>query len=134
MEHFTVAVRTGGERRTIAVHIYPTQAAMVQAGRDFNGDPDLDGGTLALVQVWPQKQNPQAIIRLCYEHMHDHVFVHEIVHAAQIIYRWTNEDIDIPAHWHFTHHNEQFAHMISDMYLGLKAGINARYTITEHRS
>jgi hypothetical protein len=130
VDHFTVAVNTGGERRTIVVHVYPTQEAMVQAGRAFNDDPDLGDQTIAICQAWGRKQNPQAIIRVCHQRMLDHIFIHEIVHAAQAVYRWTNEDIDQPASAHFTHHNEQFAHMISDMYMSMRASITARYTIT----
>lgn len=131
MDHFTVAANTAGERRTVAVHVYPTQAEMTAAAHHFTGpDAGLSTNTQALVNAWHVKQNPQAIIRLCHQHMHDHVFVHEIVHAAQTIYRWTNPHINGPAADHFNHYNEEFAHLVSDLYMGLKHGINARYTIT----
>jgi len=131
IEHFTVAVNTGGQRRTVAIHIYPSQEAMVQAGQDFNGDDALSTDTQALVQVWSAKQNPQAILRFCHERMLDHIFIHEIIHAAQVIYRWTNPYVDEPASAHFTHYNEEFAHLVSDLYMGLREGIDARYTISK---
>jgi len=104
---------------------------MVQAGRDFNGDDALSPETAALVQAWDRKQNPQAILRFHFAAMLDHIFIHEIVHAAQVIYRWTNPYVDEPASAHFTHYNEEFAHLVSDLYMGLREGIDARYTISK---
>jgi hypothetical protein len=128
LDHFTVAVNTQGERRTIVVHVYPTQEGLVRSVEDFNGDI-LTADTQAVVNAWARKTNPQAILRLCHERLLDHVIVHEVVHAAQAIYRWT-ADMETPAAEHFTHYNEDFAHLVSDLYMGVWDGLRARYTIT----
>lgn len=129
MNHFTLAVRTGdNERRTILVHVYETQDQMNRAGQAHNGAYDLEAQ--ALCQAWYPRMNPQAIIRLHHGMLGNAVLIHEIVHAAQIVYRWTNQDMHEPAHQHFTHHNEQFAHMVSDMYRHMKDELAKRYVIT----
>lgn len=132
MDHFNIAARTNGKRSVVAVHMYPTQAAMLDAANDFHGTPETPLGTtcLAVVQAFIGFNQPQAIIRLCYQHVGKHILVHELTHAAQIAYIWTAGDIDAKASEHFTHHNEDFAHLVSDLYIALHRELDKRYTIT----
>lgn len=128
MAQFTLAVLHNGQRRTVKVHIYDAQRDMVEAGRKWNGDPALSDRTAALVQAHMGHHNPQAIARFCTEHLQANIIVHEMVHAAQAIYRWDHPEIDHPASEHFTHYNEQFAHLVSDLYDGMMSKLSPTST------
>ncbi|WP_427017860.1 hypothetical protein ACQCSX_04395 [Pseudarthrobacter sp. P1] len=129
MRHFTIAARTNDKRVVIAVHVYETREQMLTAAQAFNGDvlsPTTEGVTQAFHDYW----QPQAVIRYCYPHLHTHVLLHELVHAAQVAYRWTSPTIGKPATEHFTHYNEDFAHLVSDLHTALHVQLARRFTIT----
>lgn len=81
-----------GERptETIAVVIYDTQAAMIEAATDFNGGNSENAwGITQGVMGTPPRNMPRAIIRLCQPALTHSVVLHEIIHATQFAFSWS---------------------------------------------
>lgn len=124
MQQFTIATHATGQRRTVKVFIHDSQAEMVEAAVRWNGDPALGEQSAALCQAYDGRHNPQAIVRFCPGWLESNITVHELVHAAQTIYRYDAADIESPAREHFTHYNEEFAHLVSDLFASMLTGLH----------
>lgn len=109
---FTLATARG---RAVDVVVHRTAAQLRRAATTWGADrppPETQGVT----HGYTAPVNPQAIIRLCEEHLTREVIDHELVHAAQTIYGHDFGQF-IAEHplEHWTHHNETFAHTFTEL-------------------
>lgn len=111
--------------RQIRVVLYRTRSAMLSAAERWNGAPNPPD-TQGLVQGYTVPHNPQAIVRLNREDLTRRVADHELVHAAQAIYGHDHGEA-IEAHpldpW--SHHNETFAHTVTELQVLLYTALRA---------
>lgn len=124
---FTIRHRVQGQRVTVKVLLYRTRWQMLRAARRATGQR-FDAAEGLCTEGRPDG-NPASTIRLHLETLHAPLMVHECVHAAMNVYRRHYLTDPTPPLWpraaldHFTPDNEEFAHLVSDLYSGLEHGM-----------
>lgn len=74
----------------IAIVIYDTREAMIEAATQFNGGNSKDAwGITQGVMGAPPGDMPRAIIRLCQPALTHSILLHEIIHATQFAFSWS---------------------------------------------
>lgn len=101
--------------RQVEVVVHRTAAQMRRAAATWGVDRPTPT-TLGVTHGFTGPTNPQAVVRLCEEHLTRRVVDHELVHAAQAIYGHDLAEV-IAEHplEHWTHHNETFAHLFTEL-------------------
>ena len=101
--------------RRVDVVVHRTAAQMRRAATTWGADRPPTT-TQGMTHGFIGPTNPQAIIRLCEEHLTREVIDHELVHAAQTIYGHDHERfiVEHPLE-HWTHHNETFAYTFTEL-------------------
>lgn len=109
--------------RRVDVVVHRTAAQMRRAAKQWGNDtqpPTVQG----LTHGFNAENNPQAVIRLCEEHLTRRVIDHELVHAAQAIYGHDfGQFIEAHPLEHWTHHNETFAYTFTELQLTMYAAL-----------
>jgi len=103
-----------GTPQTVTVWVYDTVEQMRAAGKRYNGNDNPDAYGLTQACYSGERDWVEVIVRLARGHLGTEVISHEMHHAATAIYGTT-----VPKHisaWsHFTHHNEPYAHLYSQL-------------------
>lgn len=119
-----LASHATGEERVAWVYVYPSPWHVVAAAHRFNGST-FEPDTLAVTQAWADESGrvTEPIIRLPATRLGSQILSHEIAHAATAIYGSSsiNEPLD--------HANEPLAHLVSDLFVDLVAGLRQRRLI-----
>lgn len=110
----TVSSRALGDRVKVTCYVYDTLAEMRRAADSYNGTDNTD--TLGVTQARTNEEGRavSVLIRLAHGHLGTQIVVHEIHHAATALYGATLPD-KVDRLDHFTHCNEPFAHLQSDL-------------------
>lgn len=115
---FTISSRATGHKRTVKVHVHDSLDEMVRAGETYRRGEDFSGA-YGICHGMPDDRpgNLTAVVRYTTGYLGSAVVVHELVHAAQAIYR---RDVVLPhpqsrAEVHFFAANEVFAHLVGDL-------------------
>lgn len=110
----TVSSRALGPRRKVTVYVYDTVAEMRAAATAYNGSDNTDTLGVTQARTDDDGRTGSVLIRLARGHLGTQIVVHEMHHAATAWY-----GADLPDHVdrreHFTHANEPFAHLQSDL-------------------
>ena len=109
---FTLTTLRG---RSVDVVVHRTAAQLRRASKAWSGGAHPPG-TQGVTHGFTGPTNPQAVVRLCEEHLTRRVIDHELVHAAQAIYGHDFGQF-IAEHplEHWTHHNEAFAYTFTEL-------------------
>ena len=106
LEHFTVAYRFAGVRRSVVFHLYDTVDAMKQGYYALTGtrdDEPVDGYTCAFDYSYDEgivrpSYSPLSVVMLHMGRLTIEAIAHEMTHAAMHQYfTVTGEDIAVPA-------------------------------------
>lgn len=109
---FTLTTLRG---RSVDVVVHRTRSQLRRAASAWNGG-QFSTDTQGVTHGFTGPNNPQAVIRLSEEHLTRRVIGHELVHAAQAIYRHDHgQFIDAHPLEHWTHYNETFAHTFTEL-------------------
>lgn len=111
IKEFTLVTRFLGKRRTVKVKIYDDRELMLRHGREWAGEEHITNAD-AMAQGYSRNQNPQVTVRFWTGNLPMWIIVHELVHAAQEIYRW---DVDLTQGEHWLLGNEDFAWLVSNL-------------------
>lgn len=127
---FTISTVRG---RSVDVVVHRTDAQMRRAAGAWHGEKALELGTQGVTHGFTEPANPQAVIRLCEQHLTRRVIDHEIVHAAQAIYGMDfQEQIQEHPLEHWTHHNETFAYLFTELHVLIYTALAAnRLEVTD---
>lgn len=101
--------------RAVDVVVHRTRAQLRRAAKAWSGD-EQPAEVQGVTHGFTMENNPQAVIRLCEEHLTRRVIDHELVHAAQAIYGHDfGQFIAERPLEHWTHYNETFAYTFTEL-------------------
>ncbi len=114
LKRITVSSRALGDQVKVTCYVYDTVDEMRRAATAYNGN-DMDDA-LGVTQARTDQDGRTAgiLIRLVRGHLSTQIVVHEMHHAATALYGASLPD-SVKRLDHFTHCNEAFAHLQSDL-------------------
>lgn len=111
----TVSSRALGERASVRVVVYDTLDEMRAAATRYNGNDVSDAAAVTQALVDQEGRAGAVTVRLARGRLGSTVVSHEMHHAATALYGSRIGD-RVSRAAHFTHFNEPYAYLFSDLY------------------